>query len=168
VARRFRRNRQSRLVVRLTTEEVALLRRLPADLEALVRGGDPDDPVLQRLFPRAYLDPTEEEAESEFQRLVHSDLVAERLAALALLDAALQRAVPARGSWVECELTEDDEAAWLGVLNDARLALGTRLGVTEEMDHRHLDLDDPDAPAFALYDWLTVLQGQLVEALMGG
>jgi hypothetical protein len=167
MARRFRRNKQARLVVRLTTEEVALLRRLPADLEILVRGGDRDDPVLQRLFPRAYLDPTEEEAESDFQRLVHGDLVAERLAALAVLDATLQRAVPARGDWVECELGEDDEAAWLGVLNDARLALGTRLGVTEDMDARHLDLDDPEAPAFALYDWLTVLQGQLIEALMG-
>ena len=167
MARRFRRNKQARLVVRLTTEEVALLRRLPADLEVIVQGGDVDDPVIQRLFPRAYLDPTEEEAESDFQRLVHGDLVAERLAALALLDTTLQRAEPARGQWVECELSDDEEAAWLGVLNDARLALGTRLGVTEDMDSRHLDLTDPDAPAFALYDWLTVLQGQLIEALMG-
>jgi hypothetical protein len=167
MARRFRRTKQSRLVVRLTTEEVALLRRLPADLEVLVRGGDPDDPVIQRLFPRAYLDPTEEEAEADFQGLIHADLVAERLAALALLDATLQRAEPARGQWVECELGEDEEAAWLGVLNDARLALGTRLGVTEEMDSRHLDPGDPDAAAFALYDWLTVLQGQLIEALTG-
>jgi len=167
MARRFRRNKQSRLVVRFTNEEVALLRRLPADLEVLVRSGDRDDPVTQRLFPRAYLDPTEEEAESDFQRLVHEELVSERLAALTLLGATLERAEPARGQWVECELTEDDEAAWLGVLNDARLALGTRLGVTEEMDARHLDLDDPEAPAFALYDWLTVLQGQLIEALTG-
>jgi hypothetical protein len=167
LARRFRRNRQGRLVVRLTTEEVALLRRLPVDLKTLVAGGDPEDPVLQRLFPHAYLDPTEEDAETDWQRLVHDDLVAERLAALSLLETALARATPGRGSWVEAELTAEEESAWLGVLNDARLALGTRLGVTEEMDLRHLDADDPEVAAFALYDWLTVLQGQLIEALTG-
>jgi hypothetical protein len=167
VARRFRRNRQGALVVRLTTDEVAILRRLPVDLRILVTEAEADDPVVHRLFPRAYLDPTEETAESEWQRLMHDDLVTERLASFALLDETLQRAVPARGEWVEVEMTEDEESAWLGVLNDARLALGTRLGVTEEMDLRRLDPADPDAAPFALYDWLTVLQGQLIEALTG-
>ena len=54
--------------------------------------------------------------------------------------------------------------AWLGVLNDTRLVLGTRLGVTE--DERELNPADPQAGAYAMYQWLTWLQGDLVEALL--
>ena len=59
------------------------------------------------------------------------DLLRERLDALALVTASFGRAVVA-GDWREIELTPDDVSAWLGVLNDVRLVLGTRLGVTEE------------------------------------
>ena len=55
--------------------------------------------------------------------------------------------------------------AWLGVLNDTRLVLGARLGVTED-DH-DVAPDDPRAPAFAMYHWLTWVQGELVEQLLG-
>ena len=54
--------------------------------------------------------------------------------------------------------------AWLGVLNDTRLVLGTRLGVTEE--EHVLDPADPDAGAYALYQWLTMVQGDLVQELL--
>ena len=56
------------------------------------------------------------------------------------------------------------QETWLGVLNDTRLVLGTRLGVTEE--ERVLDPADPDAGAYALYQWLTWVQGDLVEELL--
>ena len=56
-------------------------------------------------------------------------------------------------------------AAWLGVLNDTRLVLGTRLGVTEE--ERQIADDDPNTAAFAVYYWLTWLQGELIEQLLG-
>ena len=61
-------------------------------------------------------------------------------------------------------LTPDEVQAWLGVLNDTRLVLGTRLGVTEE--EHVLDPADPDAGAYALYQWLTWVQGDLVEELL--
>jgi hypothetical protein len=51
------------------------------------------------------------------------------------------------------------------VLNDTRLILGSRLGVSEA--ERAFDPDDPQAPAFAFYDWLTWVQGDLIEALLG-
>ena len=74
----------------------------------------------------------------------------------------LERAEPA-GDWWKIALTPEEVQAWLGVLNDTRLVLGTRLGVTEE--ERELDPADPQAGAYAMYHWLTWLQGDLVEAL---
>jgi hypothetical protein len=42
--------------------------------------------------------------------------------------------------------------------------LGTRLGVTEE--ERELDPADPEAGPYALYQWLTWVQNDLVEELL--
>ena len=43
----------------------------------------------------------------------------------------------------------------------------TRLGVTEEVEAEGIDPSDPDAPAHAMYGWLTWLENDLVEALLG-
>jgi hypothetical protein len=67
---------------------------------------------------------------------------------------------------VTADLDADDTAAWLGVLNDARLALGTRLDVTEATEYDDLDPDDPATPGLAAYAWLTYLQGELIETVM--
>jgi Domain of unknown function (DUF2017) len=53
------------------------------------------------------------------------------------------------------------------VLNDARLALGTRLQVTEDMDDITLDPSDPKTPTIAAYMWLTEVQADLLETLVG-
>ncbi len=168
MARRFRAKGDA-LVVTLEPTELELLRQLPPQLGTLLTDASDDsgakDPVVQRLFPRAYLDPTEEAAEVEWQGLVHSDLVKERLAALELVTATLEHATERRGRF-EVALTADETQAWLGVLNDARLALGIRLDVTEETDLEAVALDDPEASAYAIYGWLTYLQGELVEALL--
>jgi hypothetical protein len=50
-------------------------------------------------------------------------------------------------------------------INDVRLLLGTRLDVSEAPGQRHVDPDDPRAPGFALYDYLSLLTQELVEAL---
>ena len=122
--------------------------------------------MLERLFPRAYLDPTEEEAESDWQRLVHDDLVSGRRKALASVEGTLAAATVRRGRF---ELTLSDEQAqdWLAVLNDARLALGTRLQVTEDLDLSGLDPDDPDTAPYAVYWWLGMLEERLIEVLSG-
>ncbi len=174
--------------MRLRPEEIALLRGLPAELRPLVDKEEPagdadvtasdpeieptdtateplDDTVRRRLFPLAYLDPTEEEAEQEWQRMVHPELVRTKLEALSLLAASLERASETRGR-AEIVLSPDETEAWLGSLNDARLALGVALGVTDETDLEAMTADDPAAPAFAMYGWLTGLQGALVDALL--
>ncbi|HYH50963.1 MAG TPA: DUF2017 family protein [Acidimicrobiia bacterium] len=165
----FRRNRSGGFDVVLEAGEAAVLTRLCEELTTLLSasgGDDAPDPVLERLFPRAYLDPTEEEAESDWQRLVHDDLVDGRRKALATVEGTLAGAKVKRARF---ELTLDDEQAqdWLAVINDARLALGTRLQVTEDLDFSDLDGDDPDNAPYAVYWWLGMLEERLIEVLSG-
>jgi hypothetical protein len=63
----FRRNRSGGFDVVLEPGEAAVLTRLCEELTTLLSAEaeeERSDPVLERLFPRAYLDPTEEEAEA--------------------------------------------------------------------------------------------------------
>jgi hypothetical protein len=150
------------LVVSLAEEELALLRSLPEQLREVFEGDD-EDLARSRLFPRAYLDPTAESEETEWQAMVHPELLRERLEALELITGTFARA-SLEGEWWQISLTPGEVQAWLGVLNDTRLVLGTRLGVTEE--ERAMDPSDPEAGAYAMYQWLTWLQGDLVEALL--
>ncbi len=53
------------------------------------------------------------------------------------------------------------------MINDARLALGTRLEVTEDLDLSGLDPDDPDTAPYAVYWWLGMLEERLIDALSG-
>lgn len=162
------RARGDETVLTLEAHEVAVLRDLAAQVEALYEGGVPErgaDPVRERLFPRAYLDPTEEKAEAEWQSLVHGQLVRERAAAVAALVAGLDAAVPRRRGRLEVRLGPEDLERWLGTLNDARLALGTALEVTEEMED--LPVSDPRHGLFAVYRWLSGLQWELVDAALG-
>jgi hypothetical protein len=64
-------------------------------------------------------------------------------------------------------LGPDDVSALLGVLNDARLTLGTALGVTDDTDFDELDPEDAAAQPAYIYVWLTYLEGELVETLLG-
>jgi hypothetical protein len=65
------------------------------------------------------------------------------------------------------QLTTEESLAWLKTLNDVRLALGVRLGVTEEFEEQwaRLKPDDPQWAAFEVYAWLGAVQESLVQAL---
>jgi uncharacterized protein DUF2017 len=116
-----------------------------------------DDPALARLLPDGYTD--DGEAAKEFRELTEMSLRAHKSeTAQRVLDS-----LPAGGGTV-C-LDQDATRAWLSALNDVRLVIGTRLGVTEETDHP--DPADPAAPGYELYRWLTLLQELLVEATIG-
>ena len=148
-----RRERGGSVVLRFEPVEIETLVAIVADLRVVLEAGAGDDPVSRRLFPRAYLDPTEEEAV--------------RLDALATVTEGLKAAAPGRRGTVEIVLDEDSEPQWLGVLNDARLALGTALDITEETEIRDFAADDPRRDQFLLYSALTSLQGELIDALLG-
>jgi hypothetical protein len=175
----FRRTATGRIVLRVDVVEKGLLATLleqlvefvapevTEDEDPLVQlvGLDPaaerpEDPALARLFPDAYLD--DGEAAAEFRRFTERDL---RETKVAHAQTALETL---RRSGEKVTLSADEASAWLGALNDVRLALGTRLGVTEEgmVELASLPDDDPRAATFHVYDWLTYLQESLVHAVM--
>ncbi len=136
--------------VRLERRERELLDLLAAELEQLVTS---DDPAVARLFPAAYRD--DPAADEEYRRLTRSSLADGRLRALRTL----------RETSSADELDEAAADAWCVALNDLRLVLGERLGVTEELYESGIDERDPRAPELAFYGWLTWLQASLVDAL---
>jgi hypothetical protein len=153
----------------LTEHEATVLRDLVGQVDELLAGGTPDpgaDAVRDRLFPRAYLDPTADAQEADFQSVVHDDLVRSKSEAAAALEAALDAGTVGRKGVVTVVLDDEDVERWVSALNDIRLALGTTLGVTEDMPEAAAN--DPRAAGLDLYDWLTWLQGSLVEVLLAG
>jgi Domain of unknown function (DUF2017) len=119
----------------------------------------PDDPVLARLFPDGYAD--DPEASAEFRRYTQETLRSAKLASAQFVLESL----PQGGG--DVRLSEPECQQWLRALNDVRLALGVRLGITDdEADPgQDLALDDPRAAYVWAYHWLTELQDSLVEAL---
>lgn len=112
----------------------------------------PSDPVRARLLPDGVLD--DPEAAAEFRRFAQTTLLARKHA-----DAAALRAVAAQPATIDAARAR----AVLGALNDLRLMLGTRLGVTEE----GMPEGSGDVQAFQSYGLFTYLQGELVEVLAG-
>lgn len=159
--------RDSLLVLRLHEREVEVLQWVFADLARVLGEGAAGDPVTQRLFPRAYLDPTEEQAESQWQSVVHGDLVEACRSALSAVVLGLDAAAPVAGRVTMREVVLDGAGAelWVGILNDARLALGTALEITADTDPAALDPDDPRFEPYVVYDWLTHLLAALLGAV---
>jgi hypothetical protein len=166
---RIDRVRDGRVTVRFEPVEVAALRDLASQVGQVLGGGVPEhgsDPIRDRLFPRAYLDPTEDRSEAEFQAVVHEDLVRAKSEAVAALVADLE-AEGDRRDRVTLELDPAGVERWVGALNDVRLTIGVVLGITEDDDADvDPDPDDPRAAGLATYHWLTWLQGSLIEVLM--
>jgi len=134
-----------------------------AALEAMVYGPGadqpPEDPVLARLLPDGYRD--DPAAAGEFRQYTEPALrSAKHQAAREMLDT-----LPDAGGRIQ--LTQDQALSWLKALNDVRLALGVRLGVTEDFEQQwgRLKPDDPQWTAFEVYAWLGAVQESLVQAL---
>ncbi len=147
--RTIRRARDGSFQLRLTDDERDLVADLAAQMRELLVSEETDG--LQRLYPPAYAN--DPERDSEYRAMVHDELLEKRLAAV---DVVEQTAAAKT-------LTEEQVTAWMGAINDLRLVLGTRLDVTEDQDFPALD--DPTAPAFAVYQYLTHLLAEIVHAL---
>jgi hypothetical protein len=148
-------------IMDLLEPEVAKLEDLD-EIEALLQApaaAPPQDPVLARLLPDGYRD--DPEAAGEFRRYTELTLrTAKHEAARVMLDS-----LPDAGGKIQ--LTPEQAQAWLMALNDVRLALGTKLGVTEDFEEQWDGLaeKDPRRTAFEVYAWLGAVQESLVRAL---
>lgn len=112
-----------------------------------------EDPALARLFPDGYSD--DEHASADFRRFTEQDLRAQKLAALNSVRDSLS-------GWTDkSSITAQQAQDWLKAINDLRLVLGTRLEIADEIDTDF----EADEPGIHLYNYLTYLQGTLIDAL---
>ena len=189
---RFTRHRRSgRIIATFSGPEADLLRWLASQLVELLRNEAaiprdhqdplevlldldgpttvPEDPVLARLFPTAYAD---DEAAAEFRRFTEGALRDGKAAGAAtIIDTLEEAGLPAElddmSIVIDVELDRETALVWAKSLTDLRLALGTRLEVTEDDDDfwRTLPEDDPRTYTHAEYEWLAWLLESLVDAL---
>jgi hypothetical protein len=120
----------------------------------------PEDDVLHRLLPNAYADSVDA---SEFRRYTESTLRTKKQAHAISIRIHLKTAEDGI-----VDLDHENANAWLGAINDIRLALGVRLKVREN-SNEHLELLAPDDPlrgVYAVYTWLGWLQETLLSALI--
>jgi hypothetical protein len=150
------------VVARLDPAEAGIIGLLLDQLEQLLRAAEDDvagDPVLTRLLPDGHRgDP---ELAADYRELTETSLRSGKADDLATVRATLP---PAGG---EVRLDPDQAAAWLRSTNDLRLALGTRLEITEETEPPE-DVTGEEDQQLVVYYWLTGLQGSLVDALAAG
>jgi hypothetical protein len=180
---RFRRARGGGVQASLDDVDVHVLRQVLDELLALLESEvqpesdplaaalgigtsttPPSDPVLARLFPDGYRD--DAEAAGEFRRYTEIGLRQAKQDNARTVLASLEHA---HGGG-KVHLDDAAAQAWLTSLNDLRLAIGTRLEVTEDWTDQYEALaeDDPRRYAYAVYDHLSYLQEGLVQALLGG
>jgi hypothetical protein len=152
-----KRTRRGDFELRLSPDERTVLRGLPDQLRNLIENEDPtSDPAMARLYPPAYED--DPIRNLEFERMAGDDLTSQRLSSINAMEGSIDADL----------LSEEQLLSWLGVLNDLRLVLGTRLEITEETTEEDFAAGDPRASTFALYGYLTWLVDAIVRALDPG
>ncbi|SDH64098.1 protein of unknown function [Rhodococcus triatomae] len=139
-----------------------------AELTGLRSGNTapPEDPVVARLLPdfqrsdQGGLDDADATADANgaLRGLHEPEIIDAKVAAGSVV---LDTVPPDGGKLV---LTPEQADAWLSAINDVRLAMGTNLGIDSQTPDE-VDPDDPRAPHFDVYHWLTWMQDSLVQAL---
>ena len=153
-------------VVTFAVDEVRVLRKVAAEVVGLLTDGfDHGDPVVERLFPDIY--PEDADGSAEFRRYTEGELKTAKIDQAGAILAVL----PADGGG-EVRLDPESAEAWLRALNDARLAMGTRLDISADTDlGEELDdavLRDPTSTRvfqLSVYAYLGYLQESLLNAM---
>ncbi|SCE68613.1 DUF2017 domain-containing protein [Micromonospora mirobrigensis] len=158
-----------RYVASFAVDEVRVLRKVAGEVVGLLTDGfDHGDPVVGRLFPEVY--PDDSAGTAEFRRYTEGDLKTAKIDQAGAILAALPDTTDAGG---EVRLDAEAAEAWLRALNDARLAMGVRLDISdgtdlgEELDEA-MALDPTSSRVFQLsvYAYLGYLQESLLNALV--
>ena len=173
----FQRTATGRVVLRVDDVERGLLMSVARQVMDLVQPADPspdqdplaaqlgwvdgdvgisDDPAVARLLPDAYDDPDDAR---DFRRFTENDLRQSKMQHAMTVVEEIERS----GEKVSVASTD----SWLGLLNDARIAIGTRIQISEDNHEELAGLpdDDPRSGLFHVYDWLTFLQESLVRCM---
>ena len=173
----FQRTATGRVVLRVDDVERGLLMSVARQVMDLVQPADPspdqdplaaqlgwldgdvgisDDPAVARLLPDAYDDPDDAR---DFRRFTENDLRQSKMQHAMTVVEEIER------SGEKVAVTSTD--SWLGLLNDARIAIGTRIQISEDNHEELAGLpdDDPRSGLFHVYDWLTFLQESLVRCM---
>jgi hypothetical protein len=153
-------------VAAFAVDEVRVLRKVAAEVVALLTDGfDHGDPVVGRLFPDIY--PERPADSAEFRQYTEGDLKTGKIDQAGAILAALPDDGPG-----EVRLDAETAEAWLRAINDARLAMGTRLDIRPDTDlGDELDdavLHDPASSRvfqLSVYAYLGYLQESLLNAL---
>ncbi len=139
-----------------------LLLRLLDELDEAI-AGPTDDPVVQRLFPRAI--EGEDDADAEFRMLLAGDLLLQRHEAIKHCKQVLEDGTRRR-TGIRVTMVDDEPAMMLAILNDIRLALGARVGATQVELRQLVEDDDVQAQrALETMDILAWCQMQLLERI---
>ncbi|HUC36298.1 MAG TPA: DUF2017 family protein [Acidimicrobiales bacterium] len=146
--RRFARDRFGRFKTGLGPSERELLKALPGQAQGLL---EVRDPSAARVFPVAY--PEDPKAESDYREMTGEHLLRRHQHALDTLAATVD----------EPSIDEEEINLWLDALEVLRLVLGTQLDVTEDVIV--VEDSDPRAPQVAVYRYLSMLQGEIVDSL---
>ena len=131
----------------------------------------PEDPVLMRLLPDAYLDSPEDAA--EFRRFTEQSLTsakvrnAETLIGSLIDGGFVVDEAERTEDKIEVELNPEAVQAWLRSLTDIRIALAVRLGIDDDEDAFLVAASGDEATQAMgqIYDWLGFVQESLVSAL---
>jgi hypothetical protein len=138
-------NEDGTFSINLSEDERATMTEFVGQLEALLAGGHTDE-RLRRLFPVAYHDDPDRDA--EYQGYMRDELVQSRASSIQTVQEILSSADT---------ISEAQLHAFMTVLNNLRLVLGTLLDVGED------DFDvEPDHPSFGQWELYTYL-GWLLE-----
>jgi hypothetical protein len=112
---------------------------------------------MKRLYPDAFDDPTRADA---YRELIGDELETRKTVALRTAEEIVGASGP-----IDVEVDEEQVDRLLALLTDIRLAIGTRLDVTEERMSADIDPDDPDAAALSVLHWLGWLQESMLAAI---
>ena len=122
----------------------------------------PEDPVLRRLLPDAYVDP---ESAAEFRKYTESSLRLVKQTHLMYLREQL--VFPVDHELPKADIAVTDPTQWLIAINDLRLALAVRLDIKTDSFAEYEKMKDSDRqkPLFAVYFWLGSIQESLISHL---
>lgn len=112
-----------------------------------------DSPSLTRLFPTAY--PDDAELDAGYQVLARGELIDNRRESIQLMTRSAEKLV----------LSEEELSAWMRIVNDLRLVLGTQLDVGE--GEYEIGPDDPNSEMTEVYHFLGAVLSEIVDGMAG-